>query len=100
MVAGAQAKKRRVGGALPASRPSSSASSSAMLRAPSSGSVTSRRKGVVTPHPALSPEGRGLLGLAPPQDGLAGGQRLVELAHRRGERRPVGELACGVRLAG
>src|ERR1700737_1883028 len=100
MVAGSQAKKRRGGGAGSASRPWSRVSSSAMLSAPSSGSVTSRRKGVVTtphlraprlraPHPALSPEGRGLLRLAPPQDGLAGGQRLVESAHRRGQRRLV-----------
>src|SRR5712691_2267884 len=66
MVGGAQAKKRRVGGPPWRSRERSSASSSAMFAAPSSGSVTSSRKLVtlVTARRAfrsisLSPTGRG-----------------------------------------
>src|SRR6185436_19299509 len=104
MVAGSQAKKRSAGGAASARRLSSSDSSIAMFMAPSSGSVTSRRKAVVTraprSHPALSPEGRGLLRLAPPQNGLAGRQRLVEPAHRGRERRLVDDVRVGLRLAG
>src|SRR5215510_3697563 len=48
-VGGAHAKKRRVGGDVPAWRPRQSASSIAMLVAPSAGSVTSSRhaRGVI-----------------------------------------------------
>src|SRR5919108_1720870 len=80
-VGGAQAKKRSVGGEVAARRPRQSASSRAMLVAPSVGSVTSSRQ---TPFMAeRSPPRR------PAEIRLAGGSGLIETTDRRGHRRIV-----------